>query len=100
MHTPNEPPQPDRPDGPGSFSTDDALPTQPAGSLVPPPRKPPTALGANADSSFPLDPRRFIEAWRKPGWRGRSRVERLASELLDAIDGAADRIAEGLRLRQ
>ena len=97
MHDPNEQPNAERPAGPESSSADDEPQTQPEGSLVPPPGKPPTAVGA-ADES-PFNPRRFVEAWRQPGWRGKSRIENVATEILDALDQVADRIAERLGLR-
>jgi hypothetical protein len=56
-------------------------------------------VSADADSSFPFNPRRFRDAWRQPGWQGKSRVARLATEFFDALDEAADRIAERLKLR-
>lgn len=97
--TPNEQPDAERPAGPESFLEDEARPTQPEGALGPPPRKPPTAVGAGAEPLFPPNPRRFTEPWRRPGWRGRTRLARLTTELFDALDGVADRIAEGLGLR-
>ncbi|HEY2376010.1 MAG TPA: hypothetical protein VGH98_08560 [Gemmatimonadaceae bacterium] len=99
MSIPNEHADRKRPEGPDAFSADDTPPTQSQGALVPPPRKPPTAVSADADSSFPFNPRRFRDAWRQPGWQGKSRVARLATEFFDALDEAADRIAERLKLR-
>jgi len=64
----------DRPEGPESFSADDTPPTQPEGALVPPPRK--------------------------PGWQHRTRFAQFVTEIFNAIDGVADRIAERLGLRQ
>jgi hypothetical protein len=69
MFVPNEPPSAERPEGPESFSESDESPqTQPEGALVPPPRKPPTALGAEADPLFPGNPRR-VRSWRESGWQ-------------------------------
>lgn len=99
MSTPYEQPDAERPAGPESLSPDDAPPTQTDSALVPPPRKPPTANGADAEA-FPPDPSRFAEPWRRPGWRHRTRVAQLATEIFDTIDAIADRIAQQLRLRQ
>lgn len=99
MTTPNEPPAAERPDGPESFSPDDTPPTETAGALVPPPRKPPTAIGAAAES-FPPNPARFSEPWRRRGWKAPTRFARLATQLFDTLDAIGDRIAEELRLRQ
>ena len=100
MVIPNEQPDADRPSGPESFSADDAPEPQPGGALVPPPQKPPTALSGEADASFPFNPQRFREAWRQPGWQGKTRFARLVTEFFDVLDGAADLIAERLGLRQ
>ena len=99
MSTPNEPPAGARPEGPESFETDDAPPTQTEGALVPPPRKPPTAIGAGAEP-FPPNPQRFAEPWRRPGRRHRTRFAQLATEIFNALDAIADRLAEELRLRR
>lgn len=99
MSTPNEQPGAEHPAGPESFSTDDAPPTETEGALVPPPRKPPTAIDAAAES-FPPNPGRFSEPWRRPGWRQRTRFAQLATEIFDTLDAIADRIAEQWRLRQ
>jgi hypothetical protein len=98
MTTPNEQPGAERPAGPESFSPHDAPPTQTEGALVPPPGKPPTAIGAAAES-FPPDPARFSEAWRRPGWGHRTRAAQLATKIFDTLDAIGDRIAEQLRLR-
>jgi hypothetical protein len=86
----------ERPQPPDSSTPDEAPPTAPGGALVPPPREPPTALAASAE---PPSPRRSGEPWRQPGWRARNQFERLANDILDAIDGFADRIASELGLR-
>ena len=98
MTTPNEPSGAERPTGPESFSSDDPPPTQTEGALVPPPRKPPTAIGAAAES-FPPNPARFSEPWRRPGWAHRTRFAQIATQIFDTLDAIADRIAEELRLR-
>ena len=99
MTTPNEQPGAERPSGPESFSPDDSPPTQAEGALVPPPRKPPTALGAAAES-FPPNPARAWESWRQPGWRHRTPFAQFATEIFDTLDAIADRIAEELGLRR
>jgi hypothetical protein len=71
---------------------DENLPeTQPAGSLVPPPRVPPGALTA----STPMSPRR--SELRRP-WRAQS-VRSLADAAFDQIDALGDRIADLVGLR-
>lgn len=99
MSLPNEQPGGERPAGPESSSTSDSPPTQTEGALVPPPRKPPTAVGAAAES-FPPNPARFSEPWRRPGWAHRTRFAQLATEIFNTLDAIADRIAEELRLRR
>ncbi|MFL5613105.1 MAG: hypothetical protein ACJ796_05530 [Gemmatimonadaceae bacterium] len=98
MSKPNEQPGAERPAGPESLSADDAPSTQAEGALVPPPRKPPTALGASAES-FPPNPARFSESWRRPGLGRRTAFTQLATEIFNTLDAIADRIAEELRLR-
>lgn len=99
MSSPNEQPDGECPTGPESSSTSDSPPTQTEGALVPPPRKPPTAIGAAAES-FPPNPARFSEPWRRPGWRHRTRFAQIATEIFNTLDAIADRIAEELRLRR
>lgn len=91
--------QPERPGGPESFGADEAPATQPDGALAPPPAKPPAAFGAAAES-FPPDPRRIIEAWRRPGWERRTRFAAVATEIFNILDELADRIAERWKLRR
>jgi len=88
-----------RPEPPEWDAPDESPPTEPRGELVPPPRKPPTAISGPVEGPFPPRPRRFVEAWRQPGWRGQSRLTRLTNEFFDALDGVADRVAEQLGLR-
>src|SRR5436309_4567342 len=99
MSTHNEQPGEGRPEGPESLSADDAPPTETQGGLVPPPRKPPTAIGAAAES-FPPNPARFREPWRRPGWGQRTLFAQLATEIFDTLDAIGDRIAEQLGLRR
>lgn len=98
MSAPNEQSGAERPAGPELSSAEDTPPTEPEGALIPPPRKPPTALGAAAES-FPPNPARFSEPWRRPGWRRRTKFAQLATEIFDTLDGIADRIAKQLGLR-
>lgn len=101
MATPNEQSGGERPSGPESFSAfDESPPTQPEGGLIPPPRKPPTAIGAAADPLFPPNRQRRVEDWRQPGWGHRTPYAHLATAIFDALDAVADRIAQTLRLRQ
>lgn len=100
MMAPNDNPDGERPAGPESFSgSDESPPTQPEGALVPPPPKPPTAASAEPDPS-PPNPRRHSESWRQPGWRHRTPFAHLVTEIFDALDLVADRIADTLRLRR
>lgn len=70
---------------------DESLPeTQPDGSLMPPPRNPPTAV-ATAAPLPPSEPRR-VRA-RKSG------VVALVNRALDQLDTLADRIADAVGLR-
>ena len=80
-----------------SASEDASLPTQPEGSLVPPPRVPPTATGADAEPLFPRWPRRR-EPWSQPEWRRRT-FQEVANRILDVVDELADRFARQLGLR-
>jgi hypothetical protein len=89
----DEQPEPELPES----SEAAAPPTEPAGSLVPPPRHPPTALGASAEQPSPA--RRFQERWRQPGWRARPPFAAAVEELLDVIDRFADDLASRLGLR-
>lgn len=67
---------------------DDRIPeTQPSGGLVPPPRHPPTAVGASA----PLAPRPRPELPR--------RISGLVDAVLDQLDHFGDRIANAVGLR-
>lgn len=99
MTMPNDP-DGERPGGPESFSSsEESPPTQSDSSLVPPPGKPPTAVGAGPDPEFPLRPRQFGESWRQPGWGHRTPFAHFVTEIFNTLDAVADRIAETLRLR-
>jgi hypothetical protein len=89
----------ERPEPPDSDTPDESPPTEPSGALVPPPSTPPTALSASADLPPPKKPRNFVEAWRRSGWSGQSTLERFATQLFDALDGFADRVASELGIR-
>jgi hypothetical protein len=86
-----------RPEGPEAYESEKAPETQPAGSLVPPSRKPPTAIGADAEPP-PINPRRFREAWREQSWR-KSWIAATVNQLLDSADGLAERIRAQLGLK-
>ena len=87
-----------RPEPPEHWSAaEDAPSTQPEGSLVPPPREPPTAVSADAESPFPWKPRR--EPWGQPDWRRRTPFAEVANRILDFVDSVADGIARQLYLR-
>jgi hypothetical protein len=88
----DEQPAPDAAEPP-----DVAPATEPAGSLVPPPRRPPTAVGASAEQPSPSQ--RFREPWRRQGWRPRSAFGAAVEELLDVIDRFADDLASRFGLR-
>jgi hypothetical protein len=71
---------------------DESLPeTQPEGSLVPPPRVPPTAV-ATAAPLPPSSPRLSL-ATRRSG------VFAMVNRALDQLDTLADRIADAVGLR-
>jgi len=78
---------------------DKSPPTEPSGALVPPPTTPPTALAASADLPPPKKPWHFLEEWRQRGWRGQTSLERFATQLFDALDSFADRVASELGIR-
>lgn len=100
MTAPNDNPGSERPGGPESFSgPDESPPTQSDSSLVPPPAKPPTAVGAGPDPALPPKPRQFGESWRQPGWRHRTSFAHFVTEIFNTLDAVGDRIAETLRLR-
>jgi hypothetical protein len=86
-----------RPEGPEAYESEKEPETQPAGSLVPPPSKPPTAMGADAEPP-PFNPRRFREAWRQRGWR-KSWLAETVNQILDSADGLADQIRAQLGLK-
>jgi hypothetical protein len=86
-----------RPEGPEAYESEKGPETQPAGSLVPPSRKPPTAIGADAEPP-PINPRRFREAWRQQSWR-KGWVAATVNQLLDSADELAERIRAQLGLK-
>jgi len=67
-------------------------PTQPSGSLVPPPTNPPTAV-ALATPEPPTPPRQRMPYMREPA------LSRWLSQAFDAVDQLADTVAKGLRIR-
>jgi hypothetical protein len=68
-------------------------PTEPSGDLVPPPRVPPTAVATLSPEPLPYRPS------RQPYLRSNA-LWRLVDRTLDAVDGLADSVAEGLGFRQ
>jgi hypothetical protein len=85
-----------RPEGPEAYESEKGPETQPAGSLVPPSGKPPTAIGADAEPP-PTNPGRFPEMWRMRGWR-QSWLAETVNQILDSADGLADKIRAQLGL--
>ena len=85
-----------RPEGPEANESEKEPETQPAGSLVPPSGKPPTAIGADAEPP-PINPRRVREPWRQQGWR-KSWLAETVNQILDSADGLADKIRAQLGL--
>ena len=75
---------------------DDFVPeTEPAGSLEPPSRKPPTAVGLGDAGSEPGDsPVAITVVSSRPNWLGR-----FLSRAFDAVDEAADTVATALHIR-
>ena len=67
-------------------------PTEPSGSLVPPPRGPTTALALSTPEP-PIPPRR-LEPYMKS-----FSIEQLLRRTFDTIDEVADTLAEGLGIR-
>lgn len=68
-------------------------PTQPSDALVPPPKRPGTAIATSA----PEPPNRHPSFART--MRDRSAVRRFIAQTLDVIDEMADAVAGGLGLR-
>jgi hypothetical protein len=80
-----------------TFDGDDRIP-DPRGDLVPPPRHPPTAVGAGTPSPEP----RRTNVVRAEAARTAPLVELLGHALtlaLDALDAAGDAVAERLGIR-
>jgi len=76
---------------------------EPRGDLVPPPRTPPTAVGAATPDPDDEAPRRIralarFEAGLRPAPQ-RARFARTIDAALDALDVAGDAIAEAIGLR-
>src|SRR5512138_765764 len=79
-----------------SDDMDDALPpTEPKGALIPPPRKPPTAVGAFASQPEPRPPRP-MRRWDSPINQpdiGRA-IVRAVDGILDLLDAVGDSVRE------
>lgn len=76
----------------------DATPTpdpEPVGDLTPPPRKPPTAVGADPNPS-PGERPLAVRAWRR---RDPSALVAAVSTIFDVLDLIGDTIAERTGLR-
>lgn len=73
--------------------------TEPAGSLDPPRRKPPTAVAADASAPAPGERPLGVRAWKRK--TSVSVVARTVHSIFDALDAIGDTIAEkaGLRAR-
>lgn len=73
---------------------DDAVPpTQPSGSMIPPPKIPGTALALLTPPPPPEPSRRVVRRYRG------NPIARALNAALDVADEVADAIASGLRLR-
>lgn len=73
-------------------------PTEPKGELTPPPKKPPTAVAADASEPEPR-PRKSIERWHRPQSRPRlpRDLVRAVDAVLDVLDSLGDAVREGVR---
>lgn len=52
-----------------------------------------------SNALVPQKPRHFVEALRRSGWRAPSTLEQFATQLFDALDAFADRVANELGIR-
>jgi hypothetical protein len=70
--------------------------TQPAGSLGPPERKPPTAIGVSdyGDSSGRHPEGSVVRQYARPNW-----LLKFFSQALDVIDELGDGVAKALHIR-
>jgi hypothetical protein len=75
-----------------------APPTEPQGELVPPPRTPPTAIGAAGLPPRPPRPPRPVDPEDLPDvpWR---RLRQALDRAFDVLDAAGDAIARRIGLR-
>lgn len=71
--------------------------TQPSGDLVPPPRKPPTAVSASPDPA-PGEKPLAVRAWRRRAPE-LSALGGFVNGVLDVLDAVGDTIAETVGLR-
>lgn len=77
-------PEPSLPDD------DPTPPTEPKGSLLPPPRLPPTAVSSAAAEPEPRPPRP-VRSWSPPGQpRRRPALFRAVKKTFEILDGIAD----------
>ena len=73
-------------------SDDITPPTETKGELTPPPRKPPTAVAADAAEPEPRPPR-TVRRWDRPERRGMpGAVVRAVDAVLDVLDSIGDSI--------
>jgi hypothetical protein len=68
-------------------------PTEPGRALVPPRRRPPTAVATATPGPAPEHKRRAVESSETTSWT-------LLSRALDVVDELADAVAEALNLRR
>jgi hypothetical protein len=72
------------------------LSTEEKGQLIPPPRKPPTAIGAAASEPEPRPPRP-ARGWGRPTVGSGGSVPRAVSQAVDAVLDVLDSIADTVR---
>ena len=73
-------------------------PTQPDGELVPPPRKPPTAVGTAAPDPAPGEKPIAVRAWRRRSAQ-LTALSGIVNGVFNVLDAVGDRIAETVGLR-
>ena len=72
---------------------------EPRDALVPPSRRPPTAVGADTPEP-PRPPQRSHEADVEHRWRMKPELRKLVNTVLDAVDRVAEKIAVELGVRE
>ncbi len=83
------------------MASDDQPLTEPRGALVPPNRRPPTAVGTDATVPPvpPRPPRRDVYVEHHRTFHFAPDLKRLITSVLDAVDTIADIVATELKLR-